>query len=262
MDSVSVGEKDVLPDELRQRLLAEKFIPRHYVHLFVQRALRIDGWVENFETGDWSFPPSSIPVYPTTPGTDLVAQDDAHRALQETHGDRFLSPISPAARFSTGPGRHHRPFFEDYSVAEKLILQAVGDISEMEIWDNRVLCAIFCRPNVTPGGIYITTKEIKEDWWQHKAVMILKLGVSAFSGDESWKAAKWGDSHDPVVGDWLFAEPSAGVQTQIMGEGGSRPKGRDPRGQEMDIFEWDGWPCRIIRDDEFLGRLTKPHGVV
>ena len=179
-----------------------------------------------------------------------------------THGERFLSPISQSAQFSSGPGRHHRRHFSDYEVVKDLIHQAIGDLSENEVWDNNVLCAVFCRPNVTPGGIYQTTKEVKEDWWQHKAVLVLKLGPNAFQGDESFERAKWGKEARPQPGDWLFSRPEAGIQINLYCTGGSRPQGRDHRGQPMDIFEWDGWPCRIIPDDEFLGRMLLPHSVV
>lgn len=211
---------------------------------FTEAELRTWGW--HWNSGDDSWTKDS-PL-----GTDLVP----------SHGERFLSPITQSPQFGSGPGRHHRSHFSDYEVAKNLIHQALGDMSNEEVWDNHVLCAVFCRPNVTPGGIYQPTKEIKEDWWQHKVVLVLKLGPNAFQGDESYEQAKWGQSPRPQPGDWLFARPEAGMQANLIGVGGTRPQGRDHRGQPMDIFEWDGWPCRIIPDDEFMGRTQLPHNIV
>jgi hypothetical protein len=196
------------------------------------------------------------------PDNELAILDDQRRALELTRGERFITPIAQSAKFGDGPSRHHRPFFDDYDVAKACIEQALGDLTDIDIFGRDVLVAVFCRPNVTPGGIYIGTKEVKEDWWQHKVVLVLKCGPEAFVGDDTYVAARFGAVAPPRQGDWLFARPEAGMQINLMGEGGSRPQGKDHRGNPMDIFEWDGWPCRIIPDDEFKGRLPKPHAIV
>lgn len=180
-----------------------------------------------------------------------------------SQGERMIAPWQNTAKFSDSVGRHHRPFFDDYSVAQNLIAQAIGDINDIDIFGRQVLCGVFCRPNVTPGGIYISTKEVKEDWYQHKVVLVLKCGPEAFTGAKSYHDATFGkDVARPVAGDWLIVNASAGIQISLCGDGAQRPQGKDHRGQPMDIFEWDGWPCRIIGDDNFLGRLTQPHNVV
>lgn len=195
--------------------------------------------------------------------TEIATIDDRRRDLEATRGERFLSPLTQTAKFGAGSSRHHRPFFDDYEIAKLCIQQALGDMTDIDIFGRDVLTAVFCRPNVTPGGIYITSKEVKEDWWQHKVVLVLKCGPDAFTGDDSYLAARFGtDVKPPKPGDWLFARPEAGLQISLVGEGGSRPQGKDHRGNPMDVFDWDGWPCRIIPDEEFKGRLPKPHGVV
>lgn len=231
--------------------------------LFTQPELRIMGWLED-AVGDWHRDAATAPApapAPAAAGTEVAILDDARRELRR-HGDAFIAPLAPAAPFSSGPGRHHRPFYDDYEVAKGFIHQALGDLSETDIWDANVLCGVFCRPNVTPSGIYLTEKEVKEDWWQHKVVLVLKMGPDAFQGDPSYQRARFGDAGPPAVGDWLFARPEAGVQISLIGDGASRPQGRDHRGEPMDIFAWPGWPCRIIPHDQFLGRLTKPHSIV
>jgi hypothetical protein len=200
-----------------------------------------------------------------------------------THGEHFTAPLSQAAPFSESVSRHHRPFYDDYDEAKAHIAQAIGDISEFEVFGNNVVIAVFCRPDImkvkmtdgSDGAVYLPVKEIKEDWWQHKAGMIIKLGPNAFRGDDSYYDAKFGlfdrdgelikDSgraRRPQIGEWIFANASSGVQISLRGEGASRPQGIDRARQPMDLFEWDGWPCRIIGDDTFYGRITKPHGIV
>lgn len=191
--------------------------------------------------------------------------------LAVTHGDKFLAPLSTSARFTEAVTRHHRPLYDDYTVAKAHIAQAIGDLSDMDVFGRQVLCAVFCRPNMdqmtrpdgTKSTIYTSLKEIKEDWFQHKVVLILKLGPEAFQGDDSYRDAVFGKgTPSPQPGEWLFANANAGIQVNICGEGGTRPQGLDHRGRTVDLFEWEGWPCRIIGDDNFLGRITKPHTVV
>ena len=188
-----------------------------------------------------------------------------------SQGERAVAPLQRAAPFTEGISRHHRPFYDDYTVAKMHIAQAIGDLTDMDVFGRQVLCAVFCRPASQPikkpdgteGVLYLPVKEIKEDWYQHKVVLVLKTGPDAFKGDPSYLRAMFGDGVPaPVPGEWLFANANAGIQVNIAGEGGSRPQAVDRRGEPFDIFEWDGWPCRIIPDDQFFGRITKPHSVV
>ena len=205
------------------------------------------------------------------------------RDVTLSQGEHFTAPLSQAAPFSESVSRHHRSFYDDYDVAKALIMQAVGDISEFEVFGRNVVIAVFCRPNVMTvktasgedGAIYLPVKEIKEDWWQHKAGMIVRLGPDAFRGDGTYYDAKFGtvdargmlevgsgEARRPKIGDWIFCNASAGAQISLAGDGASRPQGVDRRGEPMDLFEWDGWPCRIIGDDTFYGRVVKPHQIV
>ena len=185
-------------------------------------------------------------------------------------GVGFVRPLEKSAPFSHGVTRHHRPFFDDYNVAKLHITQAIGDLSDLDVFGRNVLVAVFVRPNTmtvrrpdgTEGVIYLPLKEILEDWYQHKVVMVLKCGPEAFTGDESYLKATFGDSPPPKPGEWLFANASSGIQLNICGEGGSRPQGVDRRGEPMDIYEFDGWPCRLMSDESFFGRLERPHSVV
>lgn len=178
-------------------------------------------------------------------------------------GAGLLTAYEPAShRFTEGATRHHRQFFRDYEVAKQHIVQALGDLAGFEIFGDNVLCAVFCRPKVTPGGIIVPDREVKEDWWQQKAVLIVKMGPSAFEGDDSYLEAKFGRGKVPAVGDWMMANANAGIQCSIMGPGGTRPEGVVFEDYRFDLYSGDGWPCRLIKDADFYMRIREPHGVV
>jgi hypothetical protein len=186
-------------------------------------------------------------------------------------GVGFTAPLEQRAKFSDGVTRHHRPFYDDYDVAKLHILQSVGDLSEFEVFGRNLIMAVFCRPNMMPikndageviSHFYLPVKEAKEDQFQHKAMLVLKMGPGCFQDKEDYLRSMFGDREPPKPGDWLWANASTGTQFNIAGEGWSSPQGVDHRGQPINLFEWDGWPCRILTDESFFGRLTKPHQVV
>lgn len=201
--------------------------------------------------------------------TDLALRDDASRELRR-HGDQYVAPLAQTARFGDAITRHHRPFYDDYTVAKMHIMQAVGDLTGFEVFGRQILLAVFCRPNVqeikrpdgTVGALYLPVKEIKEDWWQNKAMLVLAMGPGAFAGDQSYLDMMFRSGVAPKPGEWLFANASAGIQVNMAGEGASRPQAVDRRGEPMDLFEWDGWPCRIVTDESIIGRLDRPHELV
>lgn len=187
----------------------------------------------------------------------------------EPVGRTAIAPLAQKAKFSDPIGRHHRPFYDDYDVAKMHILQALGDLSDLDIFGRQVACAVFIRPNTMPitmpdgtkSVLYLPIKEVKEDFYQNKTVLVLKCGPEAFTGEENYLTAMYG-GFVPAPGEWLFANANSGIQVNLVGDGASRPQSVDRRGEPLDIFEWDGWPCRIMSDDNFLGRIAKPHQIV
>lgn len=185
------------------------------------------------------------------------------------HGVGYVAPLTQSARFSEKISRHHRPFMDDYTMAKLHITQMLGDISDLDIFGRNVLVGVYVRMNtmpiVMPDGskreLYLSVKEVTEDAYQGKVVLVLKCGPDAFRGEDSYIKAMF-DGVPPKPGDWLFANANSGIQVNICGEGMSRPQGVDRRGEPFDLYEWDGWWCRIISDEQFLGRLERPHSVV
>lgn len=158
--------------------------------------------------------------------------------------------------------RHH----DDYDQAQREIHQSLGDFSDFECFGHQVLVAVYVRPAFTqlPDGrrFYTTTKQQAEDVYQGKAVMVLKLGPAAFDGDDSYVQATFGPKGAPKVGDWVFVRPQDGVAINLCGDGAERPKGTDHQSNAIDLYEWEGWPCRLITDEAFLGRVKVPHHIV
>lgn len=183
--------------------------------------------------------------------------------LVPTRGERYVSSDLNTALYSDRTSRHHRPFYDDYNVAKLHIMQAVGDLTDIEFFGRQVLVGVFIKPNTTSTGFYIGKKEQAEDEYQSKIVMVLKKGPEAFVGASSYHNATFGQGVAvPEVGDWLFANASAGFAMRVMSDKSSRPQGSDYAGRAIDLFEWDGWPCRVMSDDNFIGRITKPHSIV
>lgn len=159
--------------------------------------------------------------------------------------------------------RLHKWHHDDYNVAKDQIHQSLGDLEEIDVFGRQVLVAVYVRPDVNPAtGVYQTINAMKEDWWQGKSVLILKCGPDAFRGDESYVSATFPRAEAPCPGDWMFANANAGIQISLLGEGADKPMVKDRRGDLVPIYDWDGWPCRLIPDDQFLGRIAKPHSVI
>jgi hypothetical protein len=159
--------------------------------------------------------------------------------------------------------RLHKWHHDDYNVAKHQIYQALGDLADIDIFGRQVLVAVYVRPDVNPvTGVYQTIAGMKEDWWQGKSVLILKCGPDAFEGDASYIAATFPANTKPVPGEWMFANANAGIQISLMGENAEKVMTEDRRGEMVPVFDWDGWPCRIIPDDQFLGRIARPHSVI
>lgn len=159
--------------------------------------------------------------------------------------------------------RLHKWHHDDYEVAKRDIAAQIGDIDECEIFGRQVLVAVYIRPAYNPNnGITYTEVQQKEDIAQGKAVLVLKLGPDAFSGDESYLKSMFGENGPPKPGDWLFVRSAVGEPMQICGEGADRAMYRDKLNREHEAYPFEGWPCRVISDESFIGRVAKPHQVV
>lgn len=88
--------------------------------------------------------------------------------------------------------------FHDTDPREEL-LKRVGDLSNVEVFGNEILVAIYKRPEKTKSGIILTDKTKDEDKWQGKVGLVIKKGPLAFVPEGNTDFA--GMNVEP--GDWV-----------------------------------------------------------
>jgi len=106
------------------------------------------------------------------------------------------------------------PMMMDHEVdPSKKILEQIGDLSSIELFNNQILLATYIRPQKTKSGIYLSDKTVDEDRFQSKVGLLLKTGPSAFEqNEEGWFANESFQLHD-----WLVHRPSDGWSVTIHG---------------------------------------------
>lgn len=114
------------------------------------------------------------------------------------------------------------------------IRKEMGDISDIEIFHNQVLVAIYIRPEKTKSGLYLSSQTRDEDKYQGKVGLIIKKGADAFVDD----TGKWFKGVNLDVGDWIYFRPSDGWQITVHGQ-----------------------LCRILDDTDIRGRIPTPDTV-
>jgi co-chaperonin GroES (HSP10) len=116
----------------------------------------------------------------------------------------------------------------------KEIISQIGDISEIEVFNNQILVAIYIRPQKTKSGIILTEKYTDEDKYQGKIGLVLKKGPDAFI-DES---GKWFKDVKISEGDWVVFRPSDGWALSVNGQS-----------------------CRLLDDVTVRGRVKQPDSI-
>ena len=110
---------------------------------------------------------------------------------------------------------------------------ALGDISEIELFHNQVLLAVYLRPQRTKSGLYLTDAHTDEDRYQSKVGLLVAKGPQAFEQDGSWFTGL-----DFKEDDWLVFRPSDGWSITV-----------------------NGVLCRIFDDINIKGRVPQPDAV-
>ena len=160
----------------------------------------------------------------------------------------------------------HKYHHADYEVAKDHMRRQLGRL-DIELFGRQVLVGIYIPPLFAgPNGLQISDKMQAENVYQGKIVLVLKTGPGAFGAldDESYRTAVYGcEDAVPSVGDWLMVNAVAGEPTNFCGPNAETFMAEDRRGDPTKLYHWDaGWPCRIIMDDSFIGRVTNPHNVI
>jgi len=114
---------------------------------------------------------------------------------------------------------------------KKVILDDMGDISNVKLFNNQVLVAIYLRPEQTSTGVWLPEKNRDEDKYQGKAGLVIKLGPLAFdeANDNFFKDV------DVKLHDWVYFKPSDGWSITVHGV-----------------------LCRILDDSAVRGKIDAP----
>jgi len=114
------------------------------------------------------------------------------------------------------------------------LIQEVGDISNVEIFNNQILVAVYIRPQKTKSGLYLSDKTTDEDRYQSKVGLVLKKGPTAFVDETE----EWFKGVNINENDWIVFRPSDGWQITV-----------------------NNVLCRILEDVTVRGRIDQPDRV-
>ncbi len=117
------------------------------------------------------------------------------------------------------------------------VLRAVGDFSGLEVAAQRVLIAVYIRPEKTKGGIYRIDKALAEDRFQAKVGLVLKVGSLAFVDDAVNKFGGFRVN----AGEWAVFNPTDGMESFFVADNGH-----------------DGTPVRWFADTSIIGKTDDP----
>jgi co-chaperonin GroES (HSP10) len=95
------------------------------------------------------------------------------------------------------------------------IIAAVGDISSINLLNNKVLVGIYIEPERTAGGIILSAGRVKESVWQGTVGLVLKKGNTAFKDEPETGNYFYGQN--VKVGDWVVFRPGDARRVQING---------------------------------------------
>lgn len=127
--------------------------------------------------------------------------------------------------------------------AKTELLDKLGDISQVEVAQNEVLLAMYMRPEKTAGGIIMPHQNLREDRYQGKVGLVVKIGAACrFVRTDEKTGVTYGI--DIQLHDWVAVRTSDTWSLEINAD----PNVSDPRAFTL---------CRLVYDDEI--KLKVPH---
>lgn len=124
------------------------------------------------------------------------------------------------------------------------ILDKLGDLSDFEIASNEVLLAIYRRPEKTAGGIILTHNTLKEDVYQGKVGLVIKIGdACSFDINDTYSDTIF--KLDIKLHDWVVVRPS---DTWAL----------DINGHDEVLEKKDFIACRLVRPRNIRARIQNP----
>jgi len=127
---------------------------------------------------------------------------------------------------------------------KEAILSKLGDLSAVQIAQNEVLVAIYIRPEKSAGGILLTDRTRKEDNYQGKVGLVVKIGSACrFERYDAARNITFG--LDIQLHDWVVTRPSDTWALDVNGgEDTSDPKAFTN--------------CRLVFDDQIRMKIPNP----
>ena len=122
---------------------------------------------------------------------------------------------------------------------KQALLDRVGDLNGIDVFGSDMLVAIYKRPEKTKSGLILTDTTRKEDIYQGKVGLVVKMGPFAYVDDDGNKF------RDINVGDWIVFRPSDGWQVTL-------------NTLQRSISKDDTVDCRIVGDGSVRMRVSDP----
>ena len=117
---------------------------------------------------------------------------------------------------------------------KEVLLKELGNVDDIEVFNNQILVAIYMRPEKTKSGIILSDKTRDEDRYQGKVGLIIKKGPMAFIDPDQ----KWFVDADVNVGEWVYFRVTDGWSINVHGVS-----------------------CRMLEDTDVRGTTKYPDAV-
>lgn len=111
------------------------------------------------------------------------------------------------------------------------LLEELGDISQLKLFNNQVLAAVYIRPKQTKSGLFLSDQTTDEDRYQSKVGLIVHMGPSAFQDP----TGQWFEGVEVSMHDWILFRPSDTWSLTV-----------------------NNVLCRVIDDDKIRGMIPHP----
>lgn len=137
----------------------------------------------------------------------------------------------------------------DEDPADK-ILSLAGNLEEIEVFNSQVLVGLYERSRdgeavKTEGGVWMPHQVTRDDQYQSKVGMILKMGPRAFVDIND--PPRWFiDQDDMADGDWVVFRCNEGFPLKLVS--------RDSKGKKQELL------CRLLDDVAIRARIDGPLG--
>lgn len=106
----------------------------------------------------------------------------------------------------------------DQDAERRALLDKLGDLSEFRVTMNRILLAVWVRPNtrqLANGTVFhLPDSHVDEDKWQGVSALVVKMGSQAFEDDD---AVHFNPADRCEVGDWVLFRKGEGFRVQVRG---------------------------------------------